>query len=627
MLNRLLVYLRLIQKLGFENVAYVIWYRISLRIGYRKWKCVTDSAILGRFFHDSKVLNNYPDEWSTALMHRVKNLQTAQLDWFHYHIFRAGNPLKWFRNPFDRTTFNRSNHHWTQLGDFDLNTGDIKIIWEPSRFEWVTDFARAYRVFGYAQYLETLNFWLNDWSVNNPLNIGPNWKCGQETSIRIFKLFTASAILNQETQIESTLNEFIFQHITRVRSNIRYAIAQDNNHGTSEAAGIYVGSLWLLQQSNNDADKIAKLKKWRKLGRNILEERILSLIGEDGTFSQKSVTYQRVVIDTISVVLHAQELFDEPPFAHNILKRLEKLGEWQVKMTITENGDAPNIGSNDGAMFENLHECDYRDFRPSSQQFFGLLLKKKVYPDGKWNEPLFWRTINSSKDISFHKLTLPQYEMLDQQFLIAKKGDISCYLTIPDDRFRPGMDVFHLDLWYRGENILLDSGSYSYNAGSETDYYKSIKAHNTVQFGGKEPMPKITRFLNGEWIKAENIEGPLEVDDCIQWSGTYTDYRKNQHKRTLRVSEESIQIVDEVISNEEAVLHLHLPIGLVKVDNKTTNEEIYSFESGRVKISGSKFTELSEASNSLYYMQKQQHTLLRSVFSGTKIITDISFNG
>jgi hypothetical protein len=588
-----------------------------MKTGIRKLFFPMSESKEGPFFKSCEFDSNYPEEWKPPLKERADQIVDGKLTWFHYHKHDVGKPPDWFLNPFFRDRFINPNKHWTKLSDFDLNIGDIKIIWEPSRFDWVTDLARAYRVFGDERYINTLNYWLEDWSAKNPRNIGPNWKCGQETSIRVFKLFTASAILQQSDEIAPVLNELIWHHLQRVKKNIRYSIAQDNNHGTSEAAGLYVGSLWLLSQESDRA-RVKKLTNWKKLGRNTLEERINTLVGKDGTFAQKSMTYHRVVVDTISLVLHAQRLFNEPSFKEDLNERLEKLGEWQIKMTIPKNGDAPNIGANDGAMFENLHECGYRDFRPSSQQLFGLLKNEKVNEDGKWNEPLYWRSGNKLKEIPFRAFHFLESEILDQQFLIIRKGELQCFLIIPDDHFRPGMDVFHLDVWHKGENILIDSGSYSYNAGNETDQFKSVNAHNTVQFGDKEPMPKISRFLNGEWIKPIELTKPHEKEGFCNWEGAYIDYKGNKHKRTIQVSESIIRITDKIETKEQAVLRLHISKKVQKVDGNS-----YSFSSGTISFEGLKKAKINETEHALYYMHKKRHSVIEVVIADKKLITEL----
>ncbi len=620
MFKKIYYLLRVFPKLGYKNVAYMLWYRFSMKTGIRKLYFQTNEIPKGIFFEQCEVDNSYPENWKPALKKRIDQLVEGKLNWFFHHTHAVGDPPNWHLNPFSGDQITNPIKHWTKFNDFDLEIGDIKTVWEPSRFDWLTDLARGYRVFGDKKYLDTINNWLNDWLQNNPVNLSLNWRCGQEASIRVFKLFTASVILKQSNNIASTLDDLIWYHLKRIKGNIRYSIVQDNNHGTSEAAGLYIGSLWLLNQKELSKKKKDKLENWRELGRNLLKERINTLVGKDGTFAQKSVTYHRLVIDTLSIVIQAQKLFDDPPFDTKTLQRLEKLGKWQVNMTISENGDAPNIGSNDGAMLESLHECGYRDFRPSSQQFFGLLKCQKVYPKGIWDEPLYWRSQIDLDEIPKTTFQLPDLQLLDKQFLIIRNGEIKCFLKIPDSEFRPGLDVFHLDIWYKGENIFLDSGSYSYNKGKETEYFKSIKAHNTVQFGSYEPMPKISHFLNGEWITPSYISEPYKENDFGNWEGAYVDYLGNKHKRTLQVSKSMVRVIDEVETNEQAVVRFHLN---EKVQKKTDNS--FSFTKGTITFFNTQDIAISESNHSLFYMNKKRHTLLDAKFKGKKVITEIAF--
>ncbi|MBK9580729.1 MAG: hypothetical protein IPO48_01970 [Saprospiraceae bacterium] len=199
------------------------------------------------------------------------------------------------------------------------------------------------------------------------------------------KLLTAAHCLDQYDAPPSSLKEMVKQHVLRIYPNINYAISQDNNHGTSEAIGLYIGAAWLIQNGETSP----KFKKFKRIGRQVLEERILKLIQVDGTFAQKSMTYHRVAVDTISFALHNMALLNEPAFNSPILERLSKLGEWQYKLTFGKEGDAPNFGSNDGAMIENLHNNSYRDFRPSTQLFFVALKQHRVYDDLSISEPVF----------------------------------------------------------------------------------------------------------------------------------------------------------------------------------------------------------------------------------------------
>jgi len=598
MLKKILYITSLIPKIGYWNVLYMFWYRLSIKSGLRKKKFPLGKSIIGPFFCKVKPLKNYPEEWKSKTLYKADQIIEGHLNWFHYHSIYVDGLPNWFNNPFDGSLLKNHKKHWIDLSDFDLNTGDIKILWESSRFDWLADLARAYRITGDEKYLKTGNKWLQDWSQHNPKNQGPNWKCGQETAIRVMKLITTAQLLEQDNTATNALQQLVYEHLERIAGNINYAIAQDNNHGTSEAAGLYIGATWLLKQTELSVAR-TKLHQWKQKGRNLLENRILKLIAPQGTFAQKSVTYHRVVVDTMSWALYAMEQYDEPAFSTQITNQLEKLGEWQYKMMASSDGNLPNIGSNDGAMFETLHSCDYRDFRPSTQLFFGVLKHQLVFSKGNYDEALYWRYPETYHNFSSLIIPRQEAEILDQQFLMVHAGDLQIYLKIPDASFRPSSnDAFHLDVWYKGKNILCDSGSYSYNAGDLSVLFRSIAAHNTLQIGEHQQMPKISRFLYGSWLQATIIT-PLTVNDhSIVWEGCYTDFRGNKHMRKLEVNKKKYNLIitDRVfrVSQDESL----------KVYWNTLHPESFSI-SCKTSDNEELIPEDIESSASLYYMQLQ----------------------
>ncbi len=103
-------------------------------------------------------------------------------------------------------------------------------------------------------------------------------------------------ILKQTERPTQSLTDLIYFHLERINNNILYAIAQDNNHGTSEAAGLFIGGIFL---SKFNFKKYPKTGKYAKNGRYWLEKRVSKLIEADGSFSQHSVTYHRVMLDTL----------------------------------------------------------------------------------------------------------------------------------------------------------------------------------------------------------------------------------------------------------------------------------------------------------------------------------------
>lgn len=618
MLKKLFLIFPIIPKLGIYNVAYMVWYRIGLNLGIRKKKFILGKSIQGDFFKSTNTIANYPESWKIKTLKKANSIKEGNLSWFHYHTFKVGNPPNWFQNPFDDSILNNPKKHWTDLSDFDLNTGDIKIIWELSRFDWLTDLARAYKVDGNEKFLQTINKWLENWSFENPKNQGPNWKCGQEVAIRVMKLITASQLLAQDKTSSHALQQFVYEHVERIAGNINYAMVQDNNHGTSEAAGLYIGTLWLAKQQQ-PLYKNAKLENWKNKGRKLLENRILKLITTNGTFSQRSITYHRVVVDTLSWVLINMRSYDELPFNSEIKNRIEALGEFQLQMIANKEGEVPNLGSNDGAMFLNLHNADYRDFRPSTQLFFAALRSERKFEKGIHDEPIWWYFPDVYKRKINYKNDKNRLVCIDDELILLKHNELKVFMKLPNDRYRfATCDPLHIDIWWKGENILGDSGSYSYNAGEVTKKIKSISSHNTVQFGESEPMPSISRFLYGKWLDVENVK--ITSAHNANWvaEASYTDYLGNQHLRALIWKPDLNQLIieDHLHSScdEEKKLYWHF---LSSQKGITLNVQ----DEHGVDLS----FKTNKAYHSLYYMEKELHECKVFSTSTSKFKTTLQF--
>src|SRR4030095_10205833 len=101
--------------------------------------------------------------------------------------------------------------------------------------------------------------WLADWVQSNPANAGPNWRCAQETALRLINTLIADRLLRtQGARHGAALERFVTEHCTRIRPTMLYAIAQDNNHATSEAVGLYVGGGWLSKYGSAPSRKFGR---------------------------------------------------------------------------------------------------------------------------------------------------------------------------------------------------------------------------------------------------------------------------------------------------------------------------------------------------------------------------------
>lgn len=575
--------------IGIVNLYRAVSYRLGVKFGLNPVRRLRGKAPKGQFFQQRA--------WPILELSAPKNWITdAQLFGFH-RILVSKTPPNWHANAITGSTVPHPNRDWWLIQDFDPAVGDIKLIWELSRFDWVLTLSQQARV-GNSDALGRLNDWLNDWCENNPPFKGPNWKCGQEASIRVMHLAMASIILDQVNTPSKPLVDLIELHLQRIAPTLRYAMAQDNNHGTSEAAALFIGGSWLSKIKRPNGDNLAAL------GRNWLENRASRLISGDGSFSQYSLNYHRVLLDTISMVEIWRRRLSLPEFSTIFQQRALRAGHWLRAMTNAWNGDGPNLGANDGARLLPLTNSCYRDFRPSVQLSSVLFAEADAYSgDGIWNQSLYWFGLRRPQ-----KKSPPlKSEVFDQGgFALLRSGNAKAILRYPRFRFRPShADALHVDFWLKGRNLLRDAGTYSYNIEARwLQYFPGTESHNTVQFDGRDQMPRLSRFLFGDWLKTRKFKAPSVTTDEQAVTAGYRDWCNAQHTRRVELYKRLLRVTDEISGfNEKAVLRWRLARG-----NWQFNEGVLSNGTHIIAITASmpvKRQELVEGWESRYYYSKQ----------------------
>jgi hypothetical protein len=531
--------------LGLSNLGRVFIYRMGVKTGLNPVKRLHHSLEEGAFFSLPHPIN------SPCLPNSVAD-NVLGFGWLSY----SRSHICWNENILTKTMCLNASLPWFQIPDFTADADDIKGIWETSRFDWLFSFAKELLIEPNEVLLTEFNQQLSDWCTKNPPYRGPNWKCGQEASIRVMHLAMAALMLDQVHEARKPLIDLIEAHLKRISPTLMYAIAQDNNHGTSEAAALYIGGSWLALFGVKGA------VKWQIQGLKWLENRAQRLIEPDGSFSQYSMTYHRVMLDTYSMAEVWRRKLDLPEFPASLLLRLQAAANWLYQMIDITSGDAPNLGANDGARLLPLSDTDYRDFRPSIQLAYALFFAKVPWKEaGTWDDALHWLNI---KKPSTTVIEQSSFHFENGGYIGLRSKNAFVLLSYPRFRFRPSQsDILHLDFWVDGRNILRDGGTYSYNAGQEfIDYYGGTISHNTIQFDDRDQMPRLSRFLLGAWPKVSSVNVGQQ-----QALVEYADYCLAKHSREVHLESERLIVIDKVSGfNHKAILRWRLEPGTWTVD-------------------------------------------------------------
>jgi Heparinase II/III-like protein/Heparinase II/III N-terminus len=488
---------------------------------------------------------------------RADELSEGILRHFSHLPAHTGNPPDWHANPFTGQVTPR-DRHWSQIDDF--RDGDIKVIWEPSRFSFVYDLVRAYWRNGDEEYAEF--FWelVEDWRAQNPPQQGANWKCGQETSFRVmawcFGLYGFLDASASTPQRISALAEMIAVSGHRIRANLSYALSQRNNHGISEAMGLWtIGILF---------PEFRSALHWRELGRRHLERLARELIYDDGSFAQHSINYHRLVLHDYLWCLRLGDL-NAQPLSAALRERVAWAGNFLYQIQDSVSGRAPNYGSNDGSLILPLSDCDYQDFRPVVQATHFLSAAERCYPDGPWDEDLFWLFGPDAVHAPVNPPQRGDLQAAEGGYYTLRSEDGFAFVRCATFRHRPGdAGMLHVDIWWRGKNIAVDPGTYSYNAPFPWNTALTDTAyHNTVTVDGKDQMERVSRFVFLPWLRGHmtaSLRSPS--GHLAYWEGEHDGYTRLTppviHRRAVvQLGSEHWLILDRLHSRGEHDYRLH----------------------------------------------------------------------
>jgi len=381
----------------------------------------------------------------------------------------------------------------------------------------------------------------------NPINQGPNYKCSQEISLRIlnwtFALFYyKNSIFLTNKRFNRIINSIYWQ-LEHVYKNINFSrISVRNNHAITETSVLYLSGLLF---------PFFKKKKWYYKGKKWLLQEINYQIYPDGSYLQFSHNYHRVVVQVLTWVLQLSEL--------NNLK-LDAIKENRLIKTVAflynhqniESGWLPNYGNNDGALFFPLNSVHYRDYRPQLSAL-GKLLKLKLYEENFEDE--FWLGIKESNQLNTIKIN-PVLNYRNGGFYGFKDLDSLTTIRCGTYKDRPSQaDALHLDIWYKGKNILFDPGTYKYNTESTIlEFYNGTKGHNTITVNDESQMLKGSRFIWYYWTKAIHADA-LENEDAYIFEGSISGFKKIGkdiiHKRkVVKSKNKPIWIIEDWVLGE-----------------------------------------------------------------------------
>lgn len=615
LLRRKIALLRTLHRIGWRRVLLVAQHRRRMRSGYYVRACPA-----GDWPEVDTGRSPFSPGSGGSGKRDADRIVDGELCYFSWKWLPK--PPTWRENP--SSGFQTDLSHWSTFRDFDERQGDVKWIWEPSRFDWAVTLARAYAVAGEEKYRDRFSELLDDWRSNNPPNQGINWFCAQECSLRMLALIFAAGVFSTYPRMGHATDrgeggEDLWSTVAalaeRVEPSLGYAIGQHNNHGISEAMGLFLAGMCL--------PKHPSAPRWREVGKRLLCRSILEQFAPDGSYVQHSFIYQRLAMRCCLACFHTARVFGDS-FPKEVEERVLQSARFLYEMMVVRSpsppdgerglggeglgartgttqqsaheppltpahepsptlspaggeggpepggaGRLPNYGANDGANALCLSDCDYLDFRPIIQLAFAVLSGQRAFGEGPWDEELGWYGIDVSALSSYDPPASSDFGATEGGYYVlrsdpgrdADSTGSATYAFMRVPRYTDGRpsqaDALHVDVWIDGEPVAVDSGTYSYNdPDGWWKHFKSTAAHNTVVVDKGDQMPSVGRFLFTDWTRAKLCEHALGSILATTRAHTHMGFASS-HERQLELRKDSTLVADTISARSVFILEVN----------------------------------------------------------------------
>jgi len=402
--------------------------------------------------------------------------------------------------------------------------GDVKLIWELNRHQYLHSLGKAYWYTGESQYLDEAKYQITDWIEHNPVGIGINWESTLEVSIRLISWCWIFYYFKDQADF---YDSFFVKFLTALFEQAQFIYLNltdwGNNHVIGESTGLLMASLLFPEF------KLAV--KWRERSRRVLEQEIEKQVFNDGVSKEKSICYHRFVLDfylLAACTAQMNQLNLSPP----VLQRMQSMVEalcWLGRPT----GQWSNFGDNDssqGLIFSTKPNDAYALTAGVGSWFF----KNKCFPIHTAFTPnLIWflgtkypelealqTNGNSRATKKFSASGLMIFRNSWQRssdYLLFDAGPMG----LPPAFSHAHSDRLHFELIVGGEPLFTDSGTFTYNGAVVwRNFFRSAAAHNTIRIK-KSNQAKIEGTFC--WTAPPQMTAPILIENqtMLLMSGAY----------------------------------------------------------------------------------------------------------
>ena len=512
-------------------------------------------------------LAHWPLDWREGCLNQAERLLDHRFRFFRLDDQPFGERIDWHRDyasgkPVPQQYAGRLDYR--DAG----RVGDVKVIWELSRMQYLTRLAQAWRWSGDPRFPREIVSQITDWIDRNPWMMGINWTSPMECALRLLSWTWAFHLIRDWEELDDTfcrlLVTSIHQHLRTIDST--YSLfSSANNHLIAEASGAYIAaSYW---------SGLKGAMRWRHRARAHLLRECLRQNSVDGVNEEHTFPYQGFVWELLVLpALVGQAQSDD--FPPEYWSRLDRMAEFMAWVTDAA-GNTPNVGDQDdgkaldlggkadkpvasllalaGTLFHRADFLGWAGARPDEKTAWltGVLPALS-------ESSITCRGSRSFAEGGYHVLR-DGSTVADEVLMlidVAPNGDAVTGV-------HGHADALSVLLHLGGEPFLADPGTFSYQDTPLRHFFRATAQHNTLCFGDDDQSEYLNRFLWGHRAQVALLDANLSATGSVI-AGRVDWWTGARHERRVEcdLSRTLIQISDRWQGRKPARLNFTLAPGI-----------------------------------------------------------------
>ena len=421
-------------------------------------------------------------------------------------------------------------------------------------FDYVLDLAllaaTGHRATAWSAYRQLAASWMR----RNERLLGDAWH-PYTVSLRIVNFCHAFSIFDPELASDpffaSDLARSTYAQLRYLFGNIEYDVR--GNHIIENARALIFGSI---------AFQGEEPERWFHRGIQLLEKEVAEQIQPDGGHFERTPAYHVVVLrDLLEIAVFLRRNRSVPSWLNDAIARMLEF----LTSMIMPDGDLPLIKDT------TLDGLPPRDLLAAGAIHLGNPRWKQSDDRGIYPWCLFgndgWARLdemarNDVPETSRYLKSSGFAILRDKRHYALVDVGLPCPDYLPAHAHA---DLFSFELAVDGVRTIVDSGVYEYEAGPWRDFFRSTRAHNTVEIGGANQSEVWSSFRVARRARPGNVRWDCSESHAIV-QAEHDGYQRLSvpvtHRRTfIAAISENLLVIDELFGEGsthcQSFLHSH----------------------------------------------------------------------